>query len=344
MYGVDEKGGDRPEEARCCPSPQKATAQDRAVDGTIAGPADQAVRRRPRSAGAERAARGRSPATERLSHDRTQRASPSPGYGPRARSAWGRLTARDSVVRRLDWLMLLSGARAVRRSARCWSGRRPATAPSSTRATRTTSCLRHAAQHRHRPRADGRHDLARPPHPARRGAGPVRRSRSCWSCWCSPRSARPSTARTPGSCIGGGFSLQPSEFVKITIILGMAMLLAARVDAGDQAAPRPPHGRSRPWAWPPSPMVVIMLMPDLGSVMVMVDHRARRAARLRRLQPLDPRAASARAPSAPCWSGSSGCSTSTRSTASPPSPTPSSTRPASATTPTRPGSRSAPAD
>ena len=39
--------------------------------------------------------------------------------------------------------------------------------------------------------------------------------------------------------IGGGFSLQPSEFVKITIILGMAMLLAARVDAGDR--PHPDH-------------------------------------------------------------------------------------------------------
>ena len=37
--------------------------------------------------------------------------------------------------------------------------------------------------------------------------------------------------------IGGGFSLQPSEFTKITIILGMAMMLAARVDAGDQAHP-----------------------------------------------------------------------------------------------------------
>ena len=49
--------------------------------------------------------------------------------------------------------------------------------------------------------------------------------------------------------IGGGFSLQPSEFVKITIILGMAMLLAARVDAGDK--PIPDHRTvRRPWGWP----------------------------------------------------------------------------------------------
>ena len=109
--------------------------------------------------------------------------------------------------------------------------------------------------------------------------------------------------------------------MKITIILGMAMLLAARVDAGDKPTPTTARS-SRPWASPPCRWLIVMLMPDLGSVMVMVvivlgvllasgasnrwvfgligtgrDGRDRRLA--------------ARA-----------CSTSTRSTASRPSPTP----------------------
>jgi rod shape determining protein RodA len=69
--------------------------------------------------------------------------------------------------------------------------------------------------------------------------------------------------------LGGGFSLQPSEFVKITIILGMAMLLAARVDAGDKAYPD--HRTvAQALGLAGVPMLIIMLMPDLGSVMVMV--------------------------------------------------------------------------
>ena len=69
--------------------------------------------------------------------------------------------------------------------------------------------------------------------------------------------------------IGGGFSLQPSEFVKITIILGMAMLLAARVDAGDK--PIPDHRTVlQALGLAAVPILIVMLMPDLGSVMVMV--------------------------------------------------------------------------
>ncbi len=69
--------------------------------------------------------------------------------------------------------------------------------------------------------------------------------------------------------LGGGFSLQPSEFVKITIILGMAMLLAARVDAGDK--PYPDHRTVlQALGLAAVPMLIVMLMPDLGSVMVMV--------------------------------------------------------------------------
>ncbi len=69
--------------------------------------------------------------------------------------------------------------------------------------------------------------------------------------------------------LGGGFSLQPSEFVKITIILGMAMLLAARVDAGDK--PHPDHRTVlQALGLAAVPMLIVLLMPDLGSVMVMV--------------------------------------------------------------------------
>jgi rod shape determining protein RodA len=69
--------------------------------------------------------------------------------------------------------------------------------------------------------------------------------------------------------LGGGFSVQPSEFCKIAIILGMATLLSARVDAGERPFP---DGRAIVQALTLAavPIGVILLMPDLGSTMVMV--------------------------------------------------------------------------
>ncbi|MFF7153486.1 rod shape-determining protein RodA [Streptomyces sp. NPDC008139] len=68
--------------------------------------------------------------------------------------------------------------------------------------------------------------------------------------------------------IGGGFSLQPSEFVKVAIILGMAMVLSARVDAGDRE--HPDHRTVlQSLGLAALPILIIMMMPDLGSVMVM---------------------------------------------------------------------------
>ncbi|MEZ0096092.1 rod shape-determining protein RodA [Streptacidiphilus sp. EB129] len=69
--------------------------------------------------------------------------------------------------------------------------------------------------------------------------------------------------------LGGGFSVQPSEFCKIAIILGMATLLSARVDAGERPVP---DGRSivQALALAAVPIGVILMMPDLGSTMVMV--------------------------------------------------------------------------
>ncbi|MEV6107267.1 rod shape-determining protein RodA [Streptomyces sp. NPDC051940] len=67
--------------------------------------------------------------------------------------------------------------------------------------------------------------------------------------------------------LGGGFSLQPAEFCKITVILGMAMILSARVDAGDR--PHPDHRTVlQALLLAAVPIGIIMLMPDLGSVMV----------------------------------------------------------------------------
>ncbi|AXI77549.1 rod shape-determining protein RodA [Peterkaempfera bronchialis] len=69
--------------------------------------------------------------------------------------------------------------------------------------------------------------------------------------------------------LGGGFSVQPSEFAKITIVLGMAVLLSARVDAGERETPD--HRTViQALLLAAIPMGIIMLMPDLGSVMVMV--------------------------------------------------------------------------
>jgi rod shape determining protein RodA len=68
--------------------------------------------------------------------------------------------------------------------------------------------------------------------------------------------------------LGGGFSLQPSEFAKITIVLSMAMVLAAQVDAGDRL--HPDHRTvAQSLLWAVVPMGIIMMMPDLGSTMVM---------------------------------------------------------------------------
>jgi len=68
--------------------------------------------------------------------------------------------------------------------------------------------------------------------------------------------------------IGGGFSIQPAEFVKVAIIIGMAMVLSARVDAGDKL--HPDHRTVlQALGLAVLPVAIIMMMPDLGSVMVL---------------------------------------------------------------------------
>ncbi|MFF0444858.1 rod shape-determining protein RodA [Streptomyces sp. NPDC004609] len=188
------------------------------------------------------------------------------GYGPQRGGLWTRLSARDSLVRRLDWPLLfsalaLSGIGALL----VWS------------ATRGRTELN---------QGDPYYFLLR--HLLNTGIGFALMVATVWLGHRTLRGAVPVLyglsvllillVLTPVGAtingahawivIGGGFSLQPSEFVKITIILGMAMMLAARVDAGDLV--HPDHRTvAKSLGLAALPMAIVMLMPDLGSVMVM---------------------------------------------------------------------------
>ncbi|MDQ0952531.1 rod shape determining protein RodA [Streptomyces phaeochromogenes] len=188
------------------------------------------------------------------------------GYGPE-RSSWSRLFARDSLARRLDWPILFSAiALSLIGAALVYS------------ATRNRTELN---------QGDPYYFLFR--HLLNTGIGFALMIGTVWLGHRTLRTAvpilygisvflillvlTPLGATINGAhawiVIGGGFSLQPSEFVKITIILGMAMLLAARVDAGDK--PYPDHRTVlQALGLAAVPILIVMLMPDLGSVMVMV--------------------------------------------------------------------------
>ncbi|MFF8943177.1 rod shape-determining protein RodA [Streptomyces sp. NPDC014864] len=188
------------------------------------------------------------------------------GYGPE-RAGWTRVFARDSMARRLDWPMLLSAlALSAIGSALVFS------------ATRNRTEIN---------QGDPYYFLLR--HLMNTGIGLALMIGTVWLGHRALRNAVPilyglslfgillvltplgSTVNGAHSWIvfGGGFSLQPSEFVKITIILGMAMLLAARVDAGDK--PYPDHRTVvQALGLAAVPVLIVLLMPDLGSVMVMV--------------------------------------------------------------------------
>ncbi|MET9345903.1 rod shape-determining protein RodA [Streptomyces termitum] len=187
-------------------------------------------------------------------------------YAPE-RSTLARLTARDSVLRRLDWPILLSAlALSLIGSLLVWS------------ATRGRTSLN---------QGDPYYFLFR--HLLNTGIGVALMIGTIWLGHRTLRGAVPVlyglsivlilAVLTPLGAtingahawivIGGGFSLQPSEFVKITIILVTAMLLAAKVDAGDQI--HPDHGTvAKALLLAALPMGIVMLMPDLGSVMVMI--------------------------------------------------------------------------
>ncbi|WHM38753.1 rod shape-determining protein RodA [Streptomyces sp. BPTC-684] len=187
-------------------------------------------------------------------------------YAPE-RSTFAKLTARDSVLRRLDWWLLLSAlALSFIGSLLVWS------------ATRNRTQLN---------QGDPYYFLIR--HAMNTGIGFGLMIATIWLGHRTLRGAvpilyglsvvlilavlTPLGATVNGAhawiIIGGGFSLQPSEFTKITIILGMAMILASRVDAGDQL--HPDHRTvMKSLGLAALPILIIMMMPDLGSVMVIV--------------------------------------------------------------------------
>lgn len=188
------------------------------------------------------------------------------GYGPERSSISARLFARDSLVRRLDWPILLSAlALSAIGSALVYS------------ATRNRTELVGDDPYAY---------LLK--HVLNTGIGIALMAGTVWLGHRTLRTAvpilygisvflvllvlTPLGATINGAhawiVIGGGFSLQPSEFVKITIILGMAMLLAARVDAGDRV--HPDHRTVlQALGLAAVPILIVLLMPDLGSVMVM---------------------------------------------------------------------------
>jgi rod shape determining protein RodA len=188
------------------------------------------------------------------------------GYGP-ARAGWTRLLARDSLARRLDWPILFS-----------------ALALSMIGSILVFSATRNRTEIN---QGDPYYFLIR--HLMNTGIGFALMIGTVWVGHRTLRTVVPllygaslfllllvltplgSTVNGAHSwiVIGGGFSLQPSEFVKITIILGMAMLLAARVDAGDKPYPDQ-RTVLQALGLAAVPMLIVMFMPDLGSVMVMV--------------------------------------------------------------------------
>ncbi|MFD0310366.1 rod shape-determining protein RodA [Streptomyces sp. NPDC059517] len=188
------------------------------------------------------------------------------GYGPE-RASWTRVFARDSLARRLDWPILFA-----------------AIALSFIGAALVYSATRNRTELN---QGDPYYFLFR--HLLNTGIGFALMIGTVWLGHRTLRTAvpvlyglslllvllvlTPLGATINGAhawiVIGGGFSLQPSEFVKITIILGMAMLLAARVDAGDK--PHPDHRTVvQALGLALVPILIVLLMPDLGSVMVMV--------------------------------------------------------------------------
>jgi rod shape determining protein RodA len=187
------------------------------------------------------------------------------GYGPR-RAGWTRLLARDSLARRLDWPILFA-----------------AIALSLIGTMLVYSATRNRTEIN---QGDPYYFLIR--HLMNAGIGFALMAGTVWVGHRTLRTAIPflyglsllillvltplgSTVNGAHSWIvlGGGFSLQPSEFVKITIILGMAMLLAARVDAGDKTYPD--HRTVlQALGLASVPILIVLLMPDLGSVMVLV--------------------------------------------------------------------------
>ncbi|MBW1598517.1 rod shape-determining protein RodA [Streptomyces sp. JJ38] len=180
------------------------------------------------------------------------------------KSLWGRLTARDSLARRLDWpLMLVPLLLCAVGSLLVWS------------ATRNRTELTGG---------DPQQFLYK--HLVNTAIGIALAIGVVWLGHQRLRSFMPALyvlalvliglVYTPlGATINGerawlnlapGLQIQPSEFIKVTIILGMAVVLSAKVDAGDRE--HPDH-RTVVQALALAALPVIVVG-DLGQVMVCV--------------------------------------------------------------------------
>ncbi|CAG7626910.1 rod shape-determining protein RodA [Actinacidiphila bryophytorum] len=182
------------------------------------------------------------------------------------KSTLGKLFARDSIVRRMDWLLLFAALLL------CAIGTLLVYS-----ATRNRTSLTHGDQYYFLLRHVMNAGIG-----AALGIGAVvighRRMRDVVPFYyalailgilavLSPLGSTVNGAHS-WIVIGGGFSLQPSEFVKVAIILGMAVVLSARVDAGDRE--HPDHRTVlQSLGLAALPIAIIMMMPDLGSVMVL---------------------------------------------------------------------------
>jgi rod shape determining protein RodA len=71
--------------------------------------------------------------------------------------------------------------------------------------------------------------------------------------------------------LGGGFELQPSEFTKLGMIVGMAVLFAQRGAARDDDGAPPASDVLLAVGLLAVPLVLVMLQPDLGSAMVLAS-------------------------------------------------------------------------
>ncbi|GHF69283.1 rod shape-determining protein RodA [Streptomyces griseosporeus] len=187
------------------------------------------------------------------------------GYGPE-RAGWTRLFARDSLTRRLDWPILLASlALSLMGSLLVYS------------ATRNRTELNQGDPYffllRHLMNLGigvalmiGTLCLG---HRALRNIVPVLYGLSVLLALVvlTPLGATINGQRN--WLVIGGFSIQPAEFLKVTIILGMAMMLAARVDAGDKLYPD--HRTvAQSLGLAAVPCLILLLMPDLGSMLAMV--------------------------------------------------------------------------
>ena len=188
------------------------------------------------------------------------------GYGPQ-RAGWTRVFARDSLARRLDWPILLSAtALSLIGTALVYSATRGR--------TEINQGDPHYFLYRHLLNTGIGFALMVGTvwigHRALRNIVPILYGLSIFGVLLvlTPLGATINGNRN-WIVFGGGFSLQPSEFTKVAIVLGMAMLLAARVDAGDKE--HPDHRTvAQALGLAAVPIAIVLLMPDLGSVMVMV--------------------------------------------------------------------------